>query len=206
MRPLRPHKGETKNPAFLRDWRASFLSGIIRVFPNVRRVCGPSQPSSSPICGEAIGVTASKRQIKDLHRFRLPGMHSPSLEGWHMLRLSLLISCCFCCCVFSKDPPPSAELIFGSWTAVKGGTGELNFGKDGKLIFKFDLEGQLAVLEFDYKAEGDKLTTFIKNGFGVIKTISTIKALTTEKLVIVDDDSKMEHEYKRAPETKVSPE
>jgi uncharacterized protein (TIGR03066 family) len=125
-----------------------------------------------------------------------------------MLRLSLLLSCCFCCSVFSKDPPPSAELIFGSWTPVwtpvKGTTGEFNFGKDGKLIINVDLEGQFAVLEGDYKVEGEKLTTFMKNGFGVIKTISTIKALTAEKLVIVDDDSK-ETEFKRAPDTKVSP-
>jgi uncharacterized protein (TIGR03066 family) len=108
----------------------------------------------------------------------------------------------------TKDAKPAidADKIVGSWVVAKGegvppGT-PVEFTKDGKVIVKFEANGKSITLDGTYKVAADKLTITMKTPDGKDKAdTETIKALTAEKLVTVDDKGK-ETEFKRASEKK----
>jgi uncharacterized protein (TIGR03066 family) len=99
-----------------------------------------------------------------------------------------------------KDPP-SVEKLLGVWEITKGegappGT-TVEFKKEGKLEINVDLNGKGLKIEGTYKLDGGKLTVSVKGPGGKDDTeIETIKTLTKDALVTVDDKGK-ETEFKR---------
>ncbi len=95
------------------------------------------------------------------------------------------------------------DKIVGVWIVVKGegvpaGT-PVEFTKDGKIVFKIDINGKEIKLEGAYKVEGDKVTLSMKTPDGKEESeTDTIKELTDSKLVFTDPKGK-ETEFKRAP-------
>ncbi len=96
-----------------------------------------------------------------------------------------------------KDKP-NADKIVGSWEFVK-----IN-GKDPGIPIKveFTKDGMIKVGGMTlgtYKIDGDKITlTAKKTGAKDDTDVSTIKLLTDEKLILVDEKKKEETEFKKA--------
>jgi uncharacterized protein (TIGR03066 family) len=89
--------------------------------------------------------------------------------------------------------------IVGKWRVTKGGAKDatLEFTKDGKALAVAKENGKEFKPEGTYKIEGDKLTVTMKLGDQESTGINTIETLTDEKLVLVDEKSKIGTEFER---------
>src|SRR5262245_31750669 len=84
--------------------------------------------------------------------------------------------------------------VIGTWKVTKSEGAPpdavIEFTKDGKLIVTFEINGEKKTLEGTYKLNGDKLETAIKIGDMKMTDTDTIKAISDDKMSLVDKDGK----------------
>jgi uncharacterized protein (TIGR03066 family) len=91
----------------------------------------------------------------------------------------------------------NAEKIVGAWIVVKFDGKEAPKGKD--VVFEFTKDGKLKLapgLNGTYKVNGDKVTLTIMIGGKDDTDSITIKTLTVDTMVVIDDKGK-EMEFKK---------
>jgi uncharacterized protein (TIGR03066 family) len=116
--------------------------------------------------------------------------------------------------LLQAPPTPSvadAPALTGTWVLVKGSadlpkgvTFVTVFGTDGRMLLRFDTGDAKrdTAHKGKYKLNGTKLAYTISTGSGERSETLTVKALTAERLVVVDPEGKVEEFRREAPKKK----
>jgi len=120
----------------------------------------------------------------------------------------LIASIAFCLFASAGYSADNAEKVVGMWRLskiggkelpVNEGSATLEFKKDGKAVFRVELNGkELIKEEITYKVTGDIIETTAKeNGKDKVEKI-TIKSITDDAMVLFDPEKKEEMELKKS--------
>jgi uncharacterized protein (TIGR03066 family) len=102
----------------------------------------------------------------------------------------------------APEKDTNKDKIIGTWEVVKSQSdlpagSTVEFTKDGKLTVTVKAEDKKVVVKGTYKVDGDTLTVTTKDGDEEHTEKMTIKSLTKDKLVVVDDKKKTDELKKK---------
>jgi uncharacterized protein (TIGR03066 family) len=113
--------------------------------------------------------------------------------------------------LLQQEPPAHVPALAGTWVMEKG-TVDLPkgvsfvavFATDGGMVLRFDTGDAKrdTIHKGKYKLDGVKLGYTITTGAGERSETLTVKALTAERLVVVDPDGKVEEFRREVPKKK----